>query len=83
MSKRLQVVVDDVELERFQRTAHVSGLTLSEWARQVLRVAANAVSQGDVDQKLAALRHGSKHSFPAPDIDDMLAEIEKGYAGPA
>jgi hypothetical protein len=33
MSKRLQVVVDDAELERFQGAARREGMTLSEWVR--------------------------------------------------
>jgi hypothetical protein len=37
------------------------------------------VSSGDVDFKLSALERANAHSFPAPDIDEMLAEIELGY----
>ncbi len=29
-----------------------------------------------------ALRAAAHHSFPAPDIDQMLREIEKGYQEP-
>jgi ABC-type arginine transport system permease subunit len=79
MSKRMQVVVDDAELERYEETARALGLTLSEWVRQALRGAATAVSHGDIDSKLSALERATGHSFPAPDIDDMLAEIELGY----
>jgi len=32
-------------------------------------------------KKLAALRVGSEHSFPAGDVETMLAEIERGYEG--
>ena len=79
MSKRLQVVVDDAELRRFQRAARAVGLTLSEWARQVLRHAETAASPADRGRKLAALRASTAHAFPAPDIDQMLDEIERGY----
>lgn len=75
----MQVVVDETELERYEATARAFGLTLSEWVRQALRAAATAVSRGDVDDKLSALERASAHSFPAPDIDEMLAEIELGY----
>ena len=44
MSKRLQVVVKDEELERYERTAEAVGLTMSEWVRQSLRAAERQVS---------------------------------------
>jgi hypothetical protein len=80
VSKRLQVVVDDAELRCFQRAAARSGLTLAEWVRQVLRRAEQASSTGDPDRQLSAIRRASTHAFPAPDIDQMLAEIERGYS---
>jgi len=79
MSKRLQVVVDDAELRRFRRAAKQAGMTLSEWVRQTLRRAERSVSTGDVERKLAAIRRAAKYEFPAPDIEQMLEEIEKGY----
>lgn len=79
MSKRLQVVVDDAELRRFQRAAKRMGLTLAEWTRQALRRAERASSPGEPGRKLEALRMASRHSFPAPEIKTMLDEIEKGY----
>lgn len=80
MSKRLQVVVGDSDLARYERTAHTAGLSLSEWVRQALNVAQREASSGDVDAKLAAIRRASARNLPdAPDVDTMLAEIEKGY----
>jgi len=80
MSKRLQVVVKDEELERYARTADALGLSLSEWARQTLRAAERKVSSGDVEAKLAAIRKAASYNFPERevDIDTMLAEIEAG-----
>lgn len=75
----MQVVMEDAELERYEETARSLGLTLSEWARQVLRAAASTVSRSDVDAKRRAIERAAKHSFPAPEIDEMLAEIERGY----
>lgn len=84
MSKRLQVVVDDAELQRFQRVAARSGVTLAEWVRQVLRRAEQASAVGDPDRQLSAIRRAATYDFPAPEIDQMLAEIEQGYsAGPS
>jgi hypothetical protein len=79
MSKRLQVVVQDAELERYSRTAESAGMTLSEWARQALRAAEREFSGGDVEGKLAVLRRARNYDFPAPDIDTMLRESEAGY----
>lgn len=79
MSKRLQVVVGDDELDRYQAVAATSGLTVSAWVRQTLRAAERQISTGDVEAKLAAVARAAAYNFPAPDIDTMLAEIEAGY----
>jgi len=78
MSKRLQVVVKDEELERYARTAEAVGMSMSEWVRQSLRAAEREVSSGDVDAKLAAIRKAASYNFPVPDIDTLLAEMEAG-----
>jgi hypothetical protein len=82
MSKRLQVVVDEAELKRFQRAARRAGMTLAEWVRQALRRAERTTSSQDPAKKLAAIRAAARHSFPAPDIDEMLLEIERGRDDP-
>ncbi|MGD0453963.1 MAG: antitoxin [Solirubrobacteraceae bacterium] len=80
MSKRLQVVVGDEELERYARTAEAVGLNMSEWVRQSLRTAEREVSTGNVEAKLAAIRKAASYSFQGRevDIDTMLAETEAG-----
>jgi len=80
MSKRLQVVVKDEELERFERTANALGLSVSEWVRQSLRAAEREVSTGSVEAKLAAIRKAASYQFQERevDIETMLAEIETG-----
>ena len=80
MSVRLQVLLDEADLTRLRRVARKEGLTVSAWVRRVLMESAKRAPQGDVSRKLAAVRAAAKHSFPAPDIDTMLAEIERGYA---
>jgi len=81
MSKRLQVVVGDDELERYSRTADAVGLTMSEWVRQALRKAERETSSGDVEAKLAAIRKAVSYGTgdQEVDIDTMLAETEAGY----
>lgn len=77
MSKRLQVVVGDEELERYARTADAVGMSVSEWVRQSLRTAERKVSTGDVEAKLAAIRKAASYNFPVPpEIDTLLAEME-------
>jgi hypothetical protein len=80
VSKRLQVVVDDAELGRFQDAATRRGLTLSEWVRQVLREAESSAAIGDPRRKLEAIRMAARLEFPVADIETMLDEIERGYA---
>lgn len=80
MSKRLQVILRDEEFERLREVAHEQGLTVSEWVRQVLRRARTERPAIDRSRKLAAVRAAARHDFPTADIDEMLAEIERGYA---
>jgi hypothetical protein len=81
MSKRLQVVVGDAELERYARSADAAGLSMSEWARQALREAERETSSGDVEAKLAVIRKavGYETGGREVDVDQMLAETETGY----
>jgi hypothetical protein len=81
MSKRLQVVVGDDDLERYSRTAEAAGLSLSEWARQALRVAEREMSGGDVEARLAVIRRAVSHETDGRevDIETMLAQTEAGY----
>jgi hypothetical protein len=80
MSKRLQVVVGDDELERYTRTADAAGVSLSEWTRQALRVAERDASSGDLEAKLAAIRKAASYETGGRevDIERMLAETEAG-----
>ena len=83
MSKRLQVLLQESELAAIQKSARRQKMTTAEWVRQALRAAQRREPRADVARKLAVIRAAARHRFPAPDIDQMLAEIEKGYlAGP-
>ena len=79
MSMRLQVVMDDAEVDAYRRLAVRDGLTLSEWVRQKLRQAARHQAPGGADRKLASIRAAARNDFPTADIDQMLREIESGY----
>jgi hypothetical protein len=80
MTKRLQVLFEDSELRQLQRLARQHRMTTAEWVRRSLRAARDAQTGADVGQKLAAVRQAAAHSFPAPDIESLLAEIERVYA---
>lgn len=81
MSKRLQVLLDDAELRDIQRIARRQRLTVAEWVRQTLRAARRRAPGGDAAKKLKAVRAAVRHSFPTAEIDEMLADIERGYTG--
>ncbi len=81
MSKRLQVLVEDAELREIQRAAKRERLTTAEWVRNALR-AARRDPAAEAKRKLGVLRSAAANAFPAPDIEQMLAEIERGYASP-
>lgn len=55
-------------------------MTVAEWVRQALREARKSDPRSDPGQKLAAVRSASLHSFPTGDIEEMLGDIETGYA---
>jgi len=80
MSKRLQVVLNDDEFEELRRVAQSEGSTVSDLVRRALRQSRNARATGDMDTKLAVLRAAVRHNFPTADIEDVLADIERGYA---
>jgi len=81
MSKRLQVLVEEDELQEIQRAARRERLTVAEWVRQALREVRRQRPQASLERKLAAIRKASEYAAPTADIDQMLAEIERGYQG--
>jgi len=72
--------MDDAELREIQRIARRSRMTVAEWVRQALRAARKEQPSLDAARKLQAIQTAMAHNFPAPDIDQMLAEIAAGYA---
>lgn len=78
MSTRLQVLMGEEELEEIRRHARREGMTVSEWVRQALRSARRSPSS-EPERRMAAVRAAARHEFPTGNIDDMLAEIERGY----
>lgn len=83
MSKRLQVIVDDAEYRDLQKAARRRGVTVSQWVREAIRSVRRLEPSSDAARKLSAVREAVRHGYPAPDIDDMLTEIERGYTSHA
>jgi hypothetical protein len=79
MSKRLQVVLEDAEYREMQKIARKHHMTLSEWVRFALRTMRRQEPTIDAGRKLSAVREGARFTYPAPDIEQMLGEIEAGY----
>jgi hypothetical protein len=82
MSKRLQVLLEEPELREIQRAARAQRVTVAEWVRQALRAARRREPRTDARNKMESIRAAARHSVPTADIDQMLAEIEHGYADP-
>ena len=66
-------------MEEIRQTAQRHRLTVGEWVRQALRQARTQEPVIEATRKLEAVREASRHSFPTADIDQLLAEIERGY----
>ena len=81
MTKRLQVILQDGEYRAIQRAARSRHMSLAEWVRQALDWQRRREPQDNISKKLEVLRRAVKYNFPPADIDQMLAEIEKGYLG--
>jgi len=85
MSTRLQIIVDDDEVEQSRACARAQGVNLSEWIRQAMAMARKAQGPRTAEEKLAALRRLSampdEERAPAPPIDGMLREINARYDG--
>jgi len=84
MSKRLQVLLDERDLEEIRGLAERERLTVADWVRRALDEAKRRRPSGDAARKVASIRAAVRHGFPAGDIDSMLAEINRGAAaGPS
>jgi hypothetical protein len=79
VSKRLQVILDDAEMRELQRVARARRMTVAQWVRQALRAARRQEPGSDPRKKLEIVRAAARHSYPTADIEDMLAQIERGY----
>lgn len=71
--------MSDGEMRALREDARRAGMTVSQWVRDAIKDARRQSSASDPARKLAAIRAAADCDFPTSDIDQMLAEIEKGY----
>jgi hypothetical protein len=79
MAKRLQVILQDPDYREIQKLARARRMSLAEWVRQALDSARRREPVGDIGKKLDAIRVAAQYQAPVADIEQMLAEIERGY----
>ena len=77
------MLLEDWEFRELQRIAQAKRMTVAEWVRQALRAASRREPLGDAGKKLGVVRTAARHTFPTGDLDQLLAEIERGYVGEA
>jgi hypothetical protein len=78
MAKRLQVILQDPEYREIQRIAKARRMSIAEWVRQALSAARRYEPLGDTGKKLDVIREAARQEFPTADIEEMLAQIERG-----
>lgn len=83
MSRRLQVEVDNREFEQIEKLARRQRMSVDDWVLKVLREAHRNQPQRstgeETESKLALLDRAMEYEFPTADIDQMLAEVQRGY----
>jgi len=80
MVKRLQVLLADRDYKEIQRLAKAKNLSIAEWVRQALEAARRKQPIGDAARKIDSIRSAARHDYPTADIEQMNAEIARGYA---
>lgn len=66
-------------MEEIRQIARRQNVTVAEWVRRVLRAAKREETLADAGKKLRAVREAVQYNAPTADIEQMLAEIERGY----
>jgi hypothetical protein len=76
MSHRLQVLLDESEMDDIRRIAKRHRLTVAEWVRQTLRAARRNEPLMDANSKLDAVRRAARYSFATAEPAQLLSEID-------
>jgi hypothetical protein len=78
VSKPLQVLMPDAEMEEIKRLARRAKKPLGEWVRQALREVLSKQRSAEREFKLQAVRRAAKYSFPTAGVEQMLSKIDQG-----
>lgn len=78
MSKRLQVVLSDEDFDALERAARERRQPISGLVRESLRRTLADPVDRTGDERLAAFLRFARFNGPSGDIEQMLAEIERG-----
>lgn len=81
MTKRLQVLLEDTELAEIRALARRRRQTTAAFVRDALRAARAAADYPTVESKLSAVREAAAQAYPTGEIEELLAETERGYLG--
>jgi hypothetical protein len=71
---------DEAEWRAIRQIARAKRSTVADWVRHAIRAARQAEGPVKPARKLDALRAALRHRFPSGDIDQMQADIERGYS---
>lgn len=78
MSFRLQILIPDNEYREVVKASKKEAKKISEWVRESIRSRLKFTRPESPEIKLARILKFAKYQGPTADIDQMLAEIEKG-----
>ncbi len=79
MSIRLQILMDEEELEEIKEIARVEGLTVSAWVRRAIRHERVERPGKSVSNKNKILQQAAEYTFPTADYEEVASEIEADY----
>lgn len=79
MSIRLQVLLDEEELEEIKRRAATEHMSVSAWVRRALQHERRERPSTAVRKKLELLHSVSRREFPTGDYADIAAEVSRSY----
>ena len=79
MSIRLQVLLEEEELEEIKRRAREEHISVSAWVRRALEHEKRERPSTAVRKKLELLHAARQKEYPAGDYAEMAADISRNY----
>ncbi len=79
MSIRLQVILDDEEMQELKGRAEQDQVTVSAWVRRAIKHEMRERPGKRASEKLDIIRSSASYEFPTGDYEEMAAEVESGY----